>query len=493
MKKLKILFLSSEVYPFAKTGGLADVSHALPKAMKELGHEVRIIMPKYKVINERRFVLREVIRLKEIPIKVGNSEKRINVKSAFTPDPDKIQTYFIDYKQYFGREGLYLNKKTNVEYPDNDERFILYAKAVLETLKLLFWQPDIIHCNDWQTGLVPFFLKTLYKDDDFFKKCATLFTVHNVGYQGNFPKASYNKTNVDRNIFKSGSQVEYYGKFSFLKTGIYYADFVNTVSMTYAKEVQETEEYGLGFEGIFKDRRKYFTGILNGVDYSVWNPENDKLIPYQYSGTNLIPKMENKRELTSQCGLPFNKDIPVIGVISRLADQKGFDLIEKISEKLFKLDIQVILLGTGDSKYHKMFTSLAKKFPEKLCVRLTFDDKLAHLIEAGCDMFLMPSRYEPCGLNQMFSLKYGTVPIVRMTGGLADTITEFSPEKGRGNGFVFENYKSSELLAAIKRALELFKQPKVWKKIMKNGMKQDYSWNSSAKKYYKLYEKILVR
>jgi len=493
MKKLKILFVSPEVFPFAKTGGLADVSSSLPKALKELGHEVRIMMPKYKVVNERRFVLRDVIRLKDIPVTIGDSVKKVNVKSAFTPDPGKIQTYFIDYKPFFSREGLYIDGKTFKEYPDNDERFILLAKSVLETLKLLFWQPDIIHCNDWQTGLVPLFLKTLFKDDEFFKKTAVLYTIHNVAYQGNFPKSSFKKTNIDSALFDIDRSFEFYGKFSFLKTGIYYADYINTVSKTYAHEVQESEEYGYGFEGIFKDRKDFFTGILNGVNYNEWNPEDDQLIPSNYSISRIKKKLENKKALAARCNFQFNEKVPVIGIISRLADQKGFDLIDKIKKSLFELDIQCVLLGTGEKKYHKLFTGLAKKYSEKFSANLIFDNELAHLIEAGSDMFLMPSKYEPCGLNQLFSLKYGTVPIVRKTGGLADTIVEFDPETGKGNGFVFEQYNPETLLKTIRRAIQFYKQPKVWMKIMKNGMRQDFSWRSSAKKYYKLYELILKR
>lgn len=493
MKKLKILFSSSEVVPFAKTGGLADVSNALPKALKELGHEVRIIMPKYKVINDRKYVLREVIRLKDIPISIGDSVKKINVKSAFTPEPFKIQTYFIDYRPYFGKEGLYVDDATNKEYPNNDERFILFCKAVLETLKLLFWQPDIIHCNDWQTGLVPFFLKTLYKDDDFFKKTATLITIHNVGYQGNFPAGSFRKTNVDSTLFKPGSPVEYYGKFSFLKTAINYADHITTVSRQYAQEVQQSREFGLGFEGIFRARSSIFTGITNGVDYSIWSPEVDAYLPANYSLNSLSGKLDNKKVLAEKFGLPYKENIPVIGMISRLVDQKGFDLLEEIIEPFVKMNLQLVILGTGAPKYHTLFKQLNKKYPDTIGIHLNFNEELAHLIEAGSDMFLMPSKYEPCGLNQMFSLKYGTVPVVRKTGGLADTIIEFDSESGMGNGFVFEDYASGQLLDAIKRAVKLYHEPKIWKKIMKNGMKQDFSWNASAKKYYKVYEKILKR
>lgn len=491
MKKLKILFLSSEVYPFAKTGGLADVSNSLPRALKELGHEVRIIMPKYKIINDRKYVLREVIRLRNISIPIGDSEKKINVKSAFTPDSLKLQIYFIDFRQYFAREGLYVDAKTNKEYPDNDERFILFAKAVFKTLKLLYWQPDVIHCNDWQSGLVPFFLKTKYKDDEFFKNTATLLTIHNVGYQGNFPKESYLKTNSDPKYCTPGGLLEFYNKFSFLKAGINYADYINTVSGAYAEEIQSHEEYGMGFEGILRDKKKIFTGILNGVDYKVWNPETDKLIPQTYTYANIGKKAENKKALVEKCGFAFDENVPLIGIISRLDDQKGFDILEQAFDEILNMNVQMVVLGVGDKKYHKMLSDFEKKHSGKLSVNLRFDDELAHLIEAGADMFLMPSRYEPCGLNQLFSLKYGTVPIVRKTGGLADTIKEFDPEKGKGNGFVFEEYKSSELLKAVKRALELYKKPKIWKKLIRNGMKQDFSWTVSAKKYSKLYERII--
>ncbi|MCP4726311.1 MAG: glycogen synthase GlgA [bacterium] len=493
MKKLKILFLSSEVAPFAKTGGLADVSSSLPKALRELGHEVRIMMPKYKVVNERKFVLREVIRLKDIPIAMGDDEIKINVKSAFTIDPIKIQTYFIDHRPYFHRDGLYVDAKSGKEYPDNAERFTLFAKGVLETLKILSWQPNVIHCNDWQASLVPFLLKTQYKDDPFFNKISSVLTIHNVEFQGNFPAAAYKNTNIDDSLFFSGSDLEFYEKFSFLKTGIYYSDHVTTVSEQYALELQESEEYGMGFEGIFKDVKKKFNGIVNGIDYSVWDPETDEKIPVNYTYGKVNLKKENKIELLKKFNLAYTEGVPVLGIVSRLTDQKGFDLLEEIAEDLFALDLQMVVIGMGEKKYHKMFDSLKKKYKGKLGVKFTFDEDLSHLVEAGADIFLMPSRFEPCGLNQLFSLRYGTVPVVRKVGGLADTITEFDEKTEKGNGFVFDKYSSKDFLAAIKRALKLFEDLKTWKKILKNGMKQDFSWNSSAKKYSKIYEKIIKK
>ncbi len=493
MKKLKILFLSSEVTPFAKTGGLADVSGALPKALKELGHEVRIIMPKYKIVNERKFVLREVIRLKDIPVKIGDDVKKVNVKSAFTTDNIKIQTYFIDFRPYFHRAGIYQDPETNEEYEDNDERFILFARSTLETLKLLFWQPDIIHCNDWQTALVPLYLKTVYKDDEFFKKVSTVLSIHNLAFQGNFPAETYKKTNIDGKLFSIGSDLEYYKKFSFLKTGINYADYVTTVSENYAKQIQESSDYGFGFEGILKKISKKFQGIINGVDYSIWDPEIDEMIPENYTYGMINKKVENKKALAETFGLNFDPDIPVIGMISRMTEQKGFDLLESAAAKLFEKNIQLVLLGYGDKEYHAKFEKLSKKYSDKFAVKFVYDDELSHLVEAGSDMFLMPSKFEPCGLNQLFSLKYGTVPIVRNTGGLADTIQEFDPVESTGNGFVFDEYEPDAMLNAIERAIDLYKNPKIWKKILKVGMKQDFSWKASAKSYYKIYEKVLKK
>jgi len=493
MKKLKILFLSSETYPFAKTGGLADVAGSLPKALKELGHEIRVIMPKYKEINERRYVLREVIRLKDIAIDFGDEKIHFNVKSAFIPD-SKIQIYFIDYKPFFYRDGLYINNRTKEEYPDNGLRFSLYCRSVLETLKLLYWQPQIIHCNDWQTGLIPFYLRTSFKDDPFFKKCRTLITIHNLGYQGIFDTSILPQIDVPEDMFHPGSPLEYFGKINFLKTGINFSDYITTVSETYAQEIQGSSEYGCGLEGVLKDNNERLLGILNGVDYSVWNPEVDKYIPENYSYNTIKNKYQNKTALLKKNGWKDKENVPLIGIISRLADQKGFDILLDVLEKIFLLDVRIVILGTGEKKYHKLLSGMEKKHPDKLKIYLKFDEKLAHLIEAGSDMFLMPSRYEPSGLNQLYSLRYGTVPIVRKTGGLADSISDFSiSEDEKGNGFTFDNYSSEELLAAVQKAIEYYKDTKTWKKIIKNGMKDDYSWNVVAKKYSKIYEKLLKK
>lgn len=485
---LKILFVASEMVPFAKTGGLADVAGALPKALKDQGHDIRVMMPKYGVIKDRRFNLRSVIRLMEIRIPMGGEVKIASVKSGFTPR-SRVQTYFLEYKSYFGREGLYGATKTGRDYPDNAERFILFCRGVLETLKMLYWQPDIIHCNDWQMALIPLYLKTLYKDDEFFKDTKTLLTIHNLAYQGNFDPSAVKKAGLDEAIFYPGSGVEFYGKFSFLKSGIVHADVLSTVSRRYAQEIQSLPEYGYGLEVVLKSRSEDLYGIVNGIDYQVWNPETDTLIPHNYSPEDPTGKLENKKALVEGQKMPFQAGVPLIGIISRLADQKGFDILAGALDDIMKLDVQFVLLGTGDRSYHRLFNQVGRRFPQNMGINLNFDNRLAHLIEAGADAFLMPSRYEPCGLNQLYSLKYGTIPIVRETGGLADTIINFNPKTGEGTGFVFRDYSSQALYKAVARAVRTFKNQVQWKKLMGNAMAQDFSWEASAEKYAELYQK----
>ncbi len=487
--RLRILFLSSEVAPFAKTGGLADVCSALPKALFEKGHDVRVMMPKYGTIGERKYTLREVIRLKEIPVKMGDKIYPTNAKSAFIPD-SKVQIYFLDYKPFFDRPDLYVDSKTGKDYPDNAERFALFCRAVLETIKILHWEPQVIHCNDWQTALIPWLLRNEYKDDSFFNKTRTMLSIHNVAYQGVFDPDVLPRIGIPESEKEPGSDLEFYGKINFLKGGIKTADVITTVSPTYANEIQSDPELGCGLQDVLKERSQDLHGILNGVDYSVWDPEKDKLIPARYSAADLSGKLTDKQALLDQCGLPFDESIPVIGMVSRLVDQKGFDLLADSVDDIIKLKTQLVILGVGDPKYHKLLEKLAKKYPKNISVNLRYDNELAHLIEAGSDMLLMPSKYEPCGLNQMYSLKYGTVPIVRKTGGLADTIIDFIADPANGNGFVFESYDSKALVQAIKNAVETFRQPKVWQKLMKKGMKQNFGWQVAADKYIKLYAKL---
>jgi starch synthase len=360
---------------------------------------------------------------------------------------------------------------------------------VLEVLKRMGWQPDIIHCNDWQTGLVPAYLKTLYRNDPFYADTKTVLTVHNMAYQGVFPKTSFPKTGLPQELL-SEQGIEAFGNMNLLKSGLVFADAITTVSEKYAEEIRTSDEYGYGLQDIAARRKNDLTGIVNGIDYSVWNPAVDEFIPHKYDYKTIELKLETKKVLLAKMGLPFSETTPLIGIISRLADQKGFDLIGEIIDDLMNLDVQLVVLGTGEKRYHDMFEKAARKHKQKTAVSLTFDNELAHLIEAGSDMFLMPSRYEPCGLNQLYSLKYGTVPIVRATGGLDDTIEEFTPAAGTGTGFKFKKYDAGDLLKTIQRAVKIFGDQTTWRKIIKNGMSKDFSWETSAKKYVQLYRSL---
>lgn len=492
-KKIKVLFVTSEVVPFVKTGGLADVSSALPQMLAELGHEVRIVVPKYGAVDDRKFKIHEVVRLKEIPIKIGDKEVLFSLKSCFLPGQKvRVQIYFLDNEEYFGsRNSLYTDPMKGKDYPDNDERFILLSRSVEELIIKLGWIPDIIHCNDWQTGLVPAYIKNLYKDEPGFDKFKTLFTVHNLAYQGEFPKTSFAKTGLDEKL-NSEKGILHNGKVNFMKSGLIYADAINTVSETYANEIRTKEELGEGLKSVLSSRKDDLYGIVNGIDTRVWNPEKDKQIPKKYTIKNIADKSENKKELAERFGFEFDPKVPIIAMISRLYDSKGFDLIQKSFADLMKLNIQLVILGTGDQKFHQFFEKMSTKNSKKFACYLGFNDELAHLIEAGADMFLMPSQYEPCGLNQMYSLMYGTVPIVRETGGLADTVIKYDEKSEEGTGFVFKKYDAKDMLKELKRAIAVYGDEKAWAKIMKSGMKSDFSWDSSAKKYIELYKTILA-
>jgi starch synthase len=388
---------------------------------------------------------------------------------------------------YYQRDQLYGDSQG--DYPDNAERFVYFSRSILEACKQLNFSPDIIHCNDWQTGLIPLYLRRLHKDEPVFAQTASVYTVHNLGYQGLFWHYDMHLTGLGWEFFTPNG-LEYYGKINLMKGGLLWADVINTVSKTYSQEIQ-TKEYGHGLEGVLQYRSNDLYGIVNGVDYSVWDPETDPLIAQNYRSKALAGKTACKKDLLQEYGLPINTKRPVIGMISRLDNQKGFDLIAEIIDKMMDLDLYFILLGTGHEKYHKLFQHIGEKYPKKAGIRIAYDNTLAHKIEAGADMFLMPSRYEPCGLNQIYSLKYGTVPIVRATGGLNDTIKIFQPKAGTGTGIKFNKYKSDNLLNAIKTALKAYQDKKSWKALMLRGMKEDFSWNASAKEYEKLYNKAL--
>ncbi len=456
---MKILYLASEVVPFSKTGGLADVAGALPKALKLIGHDVRVYTPRYK-----------------------------NTKAApYLPESEVPVIFFEDDKYFGGRAELYQIK--GVDYPDNLERFAAYCRAILPRLKEQNWRPDVIHCNDWQTALVSAYLKLKFKDDLFFQRTAAIYSIHNMEYLGLFPKDKFPATGLESSVF-TPEGLEFWGKIALAKAGLVYADAINTVSETYAQEIQ-TPEFGVGLDGLLRARAKDVYGIINGIDYAVWNPATDRNIPKRYSPATVSLKVENKLELQKQNNQPVDKNIPVIGLISRLTDQKGLDILTAALPEILKLDLQLVILGTGEPKYHKLMPQLQKKYPKKLGINLKFDAMLAELIYAGSDLFLMPSRYEPCGLGQLISFKYGTVPIVRQTGGLADTVREFDLKTRAGEGFVFEKYESQALVAAVQRAVSVFRQKGFWTDLQTKVMKLDYSWDASAKKYVALYSKAL--
>ena len=481
-KKYKIAYVASEVVPFAKTGGLADVAGSLPKFLSQSGTDVKVFMPKYSLIDTDKYKLIPVNFIGGMKVRVSGTAHTAKVYKSTLRNSD-VEIYFIENPFFFNRGKIYTNDI------DEAERFIFFQKAVIETIQRLDWVPDIFHCNDWQTGLIPLLLKDNYSWDKLFDNTKTIMTIHNVGYQGIFGKEAAISAELKPEYYSSGGAVELNGNVNFLKAGIAFSDLITTVSPTYSKELL-TAEFGHGLEIELQKRKKDIYGIINGVDYSIWNPELDKDIPYGFSKNNLYGKVLNKKFLLTELGLRFNSETPVMGIVSRLASQKGFDIIEKILPEIMKLKIQLIVLGSGDTRYEKLFADLKKKHPRKTAFYSGYNSELAHLIEAGSDIFLMPSHYEPCGLNQIYSLKYGTVPIVRNTGGLADTVIDWN-ETENGNGFVFNNYDSKELLLKIKLAVKTFKNKPEWQRIMRNGMNCDYSWQKSADKYIELYGELL--
>jgi starch synthase len=479
---MNILIVSSEVVPFAKTGGLADVAGSLPVALQKHGHDVRVITPKYKITGEAEFQLSPVIDSLGIPI--SNRIENCSVLEGRLEDT--VPVYFVKHDQYYHRDQLYGDSQG--DYPDNAERFIYFSRSILEICRAVKFFPDIVHCHDWQTGLVPVYLKQFYRNDPAFAHTASVYTVHNLGYQGLFWHYDMHLTGLGWELFTPDG-LEYYGKINLMKGGLLWADAITTVSQRYSQEIQ-TKEFGHGLEGVLQYRKDDLYGIVNGVDYSAWNPETDPLIAKNYSPKSLSGKTTCKRDLLKSFGLPFHRDWPVIGMISRLDNQKGLDLVAAIIDKIMKQDVYFILLGAGHEKYQKLFRHIGEKFPKKAGIKIAYDNILAHKIEAGADMFLMPSRYEPCGLNQIYSLKYGTVPIVRATGGLADTINTFQPKNNSGTGIKFNAYKPENLWNAIKTALKAYADQTVWQDLMLRGMAEDFSWDASAKEYERVYKKV---
>jgi starch synthase len=492
-KPLSILFVTSEAAPFAKTGGLADVSGALPQAIRELGHDIRIILPKYASVSERRFKIHDIKRLTDMPMQIGDKTVLGSVRSSFlTNIKTKVQVYFLHNDGYYNRPDIYTDPKTKTEWPDNDERFIFLCHSVIETILRLGWKPDIIHLNDWPTALIAALLRTTYAKEPLFKTTKIVFTVHNAAYQGVFPRDSFLKTHLPESTFKPDG-VEFHGQMNLLKAGLIYSDFITTVSETYAKEIRSSAEYGCGLEGVYKKRAKDTMGILNGIDTLTWDPATDTKIAQTYSIDDFSGKADNKKALCDRFQLKYDEKIPVIGIVSRLIEQKGFDLIERKLAEIMKSNCYLVIDGEGDKRIEDFLTKAAKKYSKKMGLFIGFDEELAHLIEAGSDMFLMPSRYEPCGLNQMYSLRYGTLPIVRATGGLADSVDDISEKPKTGTGFVFKNYDPEEMFAALTRALLTFQDKDVWNEAIRRGMLKDFSWNASVEKYIEMYRELIKK
>jgi starch synthase len=475
---INVVIAGSEILPFAKTGGLADVIGALPGAFSNEVERLTLFMPLYREVSVADYNIKPTGITVKVPV-----GKRVVSAELFKGSLGRATVYFFRCDEYFDRSFLYGTPEA--AYFDNLERFVFFSRGVVEAMLMLGINPDLVHCNDWQTGLIPAYMKTLYKS--VFKRTALFFTIHNMAYQGVFPAAFFDVTGLPYGTFNS-EELEFWGQINLLKAGIVYSDIITTVSETYSCEIQ-TEELGCGLHGVLGVRSEELFGILNGVDYDIWNPEKDDLIPAKYSSENMSGKDVCKKALIKEYGLKISPNEPLIGIISRLTDQKGFDIVSEAMPALMKMGVGVVLLGSGERKYQVMMQELAKTYKGQLGVKVAFDNALSHRIEAGCDFFLMASRYEPCGLNQFYSLRYATIPIVRATGGLDDSITDYNG--GKGNGFKFDKYEAKALVAKVAEAVELFKDKRALKALRIVAMNEDFSWKRSAARYLELYGRAI--
>lgn len=478
---MKILLVSSEVHPYSKTGGLADMAGALAKALAHAGHQVGVVTPLYRGIRDRFPALKKFDWRMDLSLGA-------NVVSAevWTHEPaPNLTIYFIHQPDFYQRAGLY--GEQGKDYPDNSKRFIYFSKAAVHLARYLPWQPQVVHANDWQTGLIPLLIQHEKLQAGWFNIPRTCFTIHNLAFQGIFPAAQYGLTNLPWNYFNING-AEYYGNLNCLKAGIAYADAITTVSPRYAREIT-TPEYGCGLDDLLRKRQSCLHGILNGVDYEEWNTTKNPHLPFTYSVHNLGGKAKNKLELQKEFGLPVDADVPLFGTISRLAEQKGLDIQLGALEEMLGTDLQFVLLGSGAPAFEKAYRELALRYPQKVAVRIGFDQGLSHRIEAGCDFYLMPSRFEPCGLNQMYSLRYGTVPIVRVTGGLDDSVVDIAEDRERADGIKFGEYSARALARSMRKALVLYQEPELLDHYRQNGMEADFSWERMVKKYVEVYQK----
>ncbi len=491
---MQIIFSSSEAAPFSKTGGLADVASSLPKALSQAGHQVALITPFYP---QERHKWPDSVPALEVagpPISIGIGSKTVSARVLQTTIPNsKVMVYLVDQPEYFDRPGIY--QDGDRDYRDNCERFVFLSRATIEIARRYGWQPDIVHANDWQTALVPVLLKIEGAHDPTFQRTASVFTIHNLAFQGQFWHWDMHLTGLDWKYF-NWRQMEFFGNLNLLKSAVVFTDMITTVSPTYAREIQ-TPEFGCGLNGVLSSRRDDLVGILNGVDTEVWHPSIDEHIAANYKASTVGEgKPLCKAALQQRMGLPVRADVPLFGMVSRMTGQKGCDIISECAPEFLKLDIQAVFLGSGDPGYEQFLQRLARDNPQKVAVQIGYNEPLSHQIEAGADIFLMPSQYEPCGLNQMYSLLYGTVPIVRAVGGLADSVVdswEQTIANGTANGFSFHDYRGEVLLRQICRAVGLFQDKATWKQIMQTGMQRDWSWRRSAKEYEQVYQRAQAR
>ena len=480
---LKICLVSSEFTPLAKTGGLADVASALSIFLDNAGHDVRVLIPFYSSIDTSGLDIVPVDYLQDIPIRIGSAEGSYSIDSTTLPDSN-LRIYLLRCPDLYQRKSLYTQDH------DEQRRFILLARAAIEMCQRMSFAPDIFSCHDWHTSLIPLYLKTLYAWDKLFANTKSTLTIHNIGYQGIFSADILNDLNLSGYEDKLHQDDLKKGMINFLKTGVLYADVLTTVSPTYAREIQG-DEYGMGLQGLLQQRQESLFGILNGVDGNEWNPATDKLLPANYTIDDLSGKQTCKKMLMQELGLKGGTDQPVIGIVSRMVGQKGMDLMQSVLPRLLtQRNFSIAILGSGEARFENFFTELQHAFPERVTFYRGYNNKLAHMIEAGSDMFLMPSLYEPCGLNQMYSLKYGTVPIVRATGGLADSVEQVDPKSQSGTGILFNDYNQQGLTWAINTALDLYQNKALWKKIQANGMAKDFSWETQGELYVKLFRKL---
>jgi starch synthase len=477
---MRILLASSEVHPFSKTGGLADMVGALGKALARAGHEARIVTPMYRGIRERFSKMRRVDWSFNLPL--GNQYVQAALWSMEVETG--LRAYFIEQPDFFDRAGIYLEK--DISYPDNAERFIFFSKCVAHLARYLPWRPEVVHVHDWQTALVPVLMLHQQRVEGWGSPPSVCLTIHNLAYQGVFPRDTFALANLPSNFF-TVEGVEFYGHLNCLKAGIVFADIITTVSPRYAREIT-TEEFGYGLDGLLRQRQKQLLGILNGVDYDEWDPAHDSFLAHSYSVTRPAGKAACKLALQTEVGLPKARGVPLFGTISRLADQKGVDIQLGALEEMLSANLQFVLLGSGSSAYERGYAELARRFPSKVAVRVEYDEALAHRIEAACDFYLMPSRFEPSGLNQMYSLRYGAIPIVRATGGLDDSVIDLSDNATRANGIKFREYSARALAKAIRKALALYQEPDLLWQYRRNAMKTVFAWERSVCEYLKAYE-----